>query len=183
MEILKAVPDSVLWLHGRQSLTVLRNNLHMEMQKHGVEPSRLVIAEPKPLDEYLQLYHLADMFLDTLPYNAHTTASDALWMGCPVVTVCGDTFPSRVGASLLNAVELPQLVCGDLDEYKRLAINLARDPEQLAALRVHLQQGRGRFALFDTKAMPVIYYIHQYKCYIVASLSSPFIRILPKIIK
>lgn len=122
------------------------------MRKHDVDPSRLVIAEPKPLEEYLRQYHVADLFLDTLPYNAHTTASDALWMGCPVITVTGNTFPSRVGASLLNAVELPQLVCRDLDEYIRLAIDLAGDPDRLVALRNHLRQGRGRFALFDTKA-------------------------------
>lgn len=152
MDILKAVPHSVLWLHGRQSLAVLRENLQHEMQKHGVDASRLVIAEPKPLEEYLQLYLVADMFLDTLPYNAHTTASDALWMGCPVLTVSGDTFPSRVGASLLNAVELPQLVCDTLGDYRQLAIDLAGDSDRLSALRIHLQQGRGRFALFDTKA-------------------------------
>ena len=151
MEILKAVPDSVLWLHGRQSLEALRNNLHREMQKHGVDPSRLIIAEPKPLEEYLQQYHEADIFLDTLPYNAHTTASDALWMACPVITVSGETFPSRVGASLLNAVELPQLVCRNFDEYRQLAIELAGDAGQLLHLREHLRQGREQFPLFDTK--------------------------------
>lgn len=151
MDILKAVPNSVLWLHGRHSLPALRDNLQLEMQKHAVEPSRLVIAEPKPLQEYLQHYHEANIFLDTLPYNAHTTASDALWMGCPVVTVSGDTFPSRVGASLLTAVELPQLVCKDLAAYRQLAIELANDPARLGVLRRHLVQGRSRFALFDIK--------------------------------
>jgi len=152
MDILTAVPNSVLWLHGRQSLAVLRENLQLEMQKRAVEPSRLVIAEPKPLENYLQHYHAADIFLDTLPYNAHTTASDALWMGCPVLTVSGDTFPSRVGASLLHAVELPQLVCKDIEEYRRLAVRLAGDPLKLTELRQHLQNGRNRFALFDTRA-------------------------------
>jgi len=150
MDILKAVPDSVLWLHGRQSLADLRSRLRQQMQNQGVEPSRLIIAEPKPLEEYLQQYHEADIFLDTMPYNAHTTASDALWMACPVITVSGDTFPSRVGTSLLNAVELPQLVSSNLGDYKRLAIELASDPDRLAALRVHLQQGREYFVLFDT---------------------------------
>jgi predicted O-linked N-acetylglucosamine transferase (SPINDLY family) len=151
MDILKAVPGSVLWLHGRQSLEALRNNLHTEMQKRDVAPSRLIIAEPKPLEEYLQQYHEADIFLDTLPYNAHTTASDALWMACPVITVSGDTFPSRVGASLLNAVKLPQLVCRDFDEYRQLAIELAGNPAELAKLSLHLQKGRKHFPLFDTR--------------------------------
>lgn len=150
MDILKAVPGSVLWLHGRQSQEDLRDNLHKVMQQQGVEPSRLIIAGPKPLEEYLQQYHAADIFLDTLPYNAHTTASDALWMGCPVITLSGETFPSRVGASLLNAVELPQLVCKDLEAYQKLAIELAGDPQQLAKLRRHLQAGRSQFPLFDT---------------------------------
>jgi len=151
MTILKAVPGSVLWLHGRQSLGDLRGNLQREMQKHGVDAARLFIAEPKPLEQYLQQYHEADIFLDTLPYNAHTTASDALWMGCPVITVSGDTFPSRVGASLLRAVELPQLVCSDLEHYVQLAIELATDPARQRLLRQHLRQGRNRFALFDTR--------------------------------
>jgi len=152
MAILEAVPNSVLWLHGRQSSGVLRDNLRREMQNHAVDATRLVIAEPKPLEQYLQHYHEADIFLDTLPYNAHTTASDALWMGCPVITVSGDTFPSRVGASLLHAVGLSQLVCKDLADYRQLAIELAIDPARLGLLRQHLQQGRDRFALFDTRA-------------------------------
>jgi len=152
MDILKAIPNSVLWLHGRQSLAELRENLQAEMHKHDVDPTRLVIAEPKPLEAYLQQYHEADIFLDTLPYNAHTTASDALWMACPVITISGATFPSRVGASLLNAVELSQLVCKSTTEYKQLAIELASDPARLGKLRQHLRQGRERFALFDTQA-------------------------------
>jgi protein O-GlcNAc transferase len=150
MDILKAVPDSVLWLHGRQSLDDLRQNLSRTMQQNDLDPSRLIIAEPRPLEEYLQLYHHADLFLDTIPYNAHTTASDALWMGCPVITLSGDTFPSRVGASLLNAVELPQMICSDLGAYRCMAIELANDGNKRTKLRQHLQQGRGRFPLFDT---------------------------------
>jgi predicted O-linked N-acetylglucosamine transferase (SPINDLY family) len=151
MDILKAVPNGVLWLHGRQSLEVLRENLQAEMQKYDVEPSRLVIAEPKPLDAYLQQFLEADIFLDTLPYNAHTTASDALWMACPVITISGDTFPSRVGASLLSAVELPQLICKSMEEYKQMATDLANNSDQLSRLQQHLQQGRDRFPLFDTR--------------------------------
>ena len=150
MDILKAVPNSVLWLHGRQALEALRDNLKLEMRKHGVDSSRLIIAGPKPLDEYLQQFNEADVFLDTLPYNAHTTASDALWMACPVVSLSGDTFPSRVGASLLNAVNLPQLVCNSIEEYKQLAIELGTDDGKLAKLRHHLQTGRDQFPLFDT---------------------------------
>ena len=162
MDILKAVPGSVLWLHGRQSLGDLRSKLQQQMQLRGVELSRLIIAEPKPLEEYLQQYHEADIFLDTLPYNAHTTASDALWMACPVITVSGDTFPSRVGTSLLNAVELPQLVCSNLDEYTRLAVDLACAPETLASLRRHLQQGREQFALFDSS----VFTLHLERAYL-----------------
>ncbi len=150
MAILKSVPGSVLWLHGRLSLDVLKHNLQLAMKKYQVDLERLIIAGPQPLELYLQQYHEADIFLDTLPYNAHTTASDALWMGCPVITVSGDTFPSRVGASLLTAVGLPRLICNNLDDYRQLAVNLALDPERLAVLRAHLRHGRSEFPLFDT---------------------------------
>ncbi len=152
MKILKAVPGSVLWLHGRKSTGTLRRNLEEVMRQQGVETCRLIMAGPRPLSEYLQLYLEADLFLDTLPYNAHTTASDALWMACPVLTVSGETFPSRVGASLLHAVGLGQLVCENIEEYTRLATELASDPDRLASLRQYLQQGRQEFALFDTLA-------------------------------
>ena len=93
---------------------------------------------------------LADLFLDTLPYNAHTTASDALWVGLPVITTPGTTFPGRVAASLLHAIGLPELIAPSLDEYEALALRLAREPQVLAALKTKLAANRASFPLFDT---------------------------------
>ena len=109
-----------------------------------------MFARHRPNAEYLALYRHADLFLDTWPYNAHTTASDALWAGCPLLTVRGTTFAGRVAASLLHAAGLPQLVMASVDDYVARAIALARDDEQRQALRAHLE-GPGRAsALFDT---------------------------------
>ncbi|HVE54542.1 MAG TPA: hypothetical protein VNB23_14275, partial [Ramlibacter sp.] len=110
----------------------------------GIDPSRLVFAPRKPLGEHLARHRCADLFLDTLPYNAHTTASDALRMGVPLVTCMGSTFAGRVGASLLLALELPDLVTRGLAEYEALALRLAREPQALAALREALSR-RGSF--------------------------------------
>jgi len=152
MEILRRVPGSVLWLLGRQSLPELESNLRTEAQARGLDPERLVLSESRPLEDYLALYHHADLFLDTLPYNAHTTASDALWMGCPVLTLQGETFAGRVGASLLRAVELPEMVTASAWEFCDAAVRLAGEPGRLAELRRHLVAGRHRFPLFDTIA-------------------------------
>src|SRR5262249_35296621 len=108
MNILKAVEGSVLWLFEGNS-TVTRN-LRNEAKARGVAPERLVFAPPAPLDEHLARHARADLFLDTLPHNAHTTASDALWAGLPLLTCAGKSFAARVAASLLNAVGLPELV-------------------------------------------------------------------------
>lgn len=102
-----------------------------------------------PLDEHLARHRLADLFLDTLPYNAHTTASDALWAGLPVLTCLGETFAGRVAASLLRAVGLPELVVDTVREYEALALALASDPERLAGLRRRLEANRGTAPLFD----------------------------------
>ena len=152
MDVLRRVPGSVLWLLGRQSLPELERNLRAEAQARGVEPDRLVLSESRPLEDYLALYHHADLFLDTLPYNAHTTASDALWIGCPVLTLQGETFASRVGASLLHAVELPELIAANSREFCDTAARLAGEPGRLAGLRRHLVEGRHRFPLFDTNS-------------------------------
>jgi predicted O-linked N-acetylglucosamine transferase (SPINDLY family) len=103
------------------------------------------------LEEHLARHRLADLFLDTLPYNAHTTASDALWMGVPVLTCLGSTFAGRVAASLLNAVGLPELIATSLEQYESLALDIVRDPDRLAALKTKLLRNRETCPLFDTR--------------------------------
>jgi predicted O-linked N-acetylglucosamine transferase (SPINDLY family) len=148
MRLLAAVPDSVLWL--LESNRWACENLRREAERQGVAAGRLVFAARLPIDQHLARHALADLFLDTLPYNAHTTTSDALWMGLPVLTCAGDTFAGRVAGSLLEAAQLPELVTTSLEEYERLALALARDRERLAALRQKLAHGRDRLPLFDT---------------------------------
>ncbi len=151
MAILRAVPSSVLWLLARTDDDPALPNLRREAQARGVDPARLVFARHRANPDYLALYRHAGLFLDTWPYNAHTTASDALWAGCPVVTVLGETFASRVAASLLHAVGLPELVTVDTEAYVQRAIALAGDPATLERYRAHLA-GPGRASpLFDTE--------------------------------
>ena len=114
-------------------------------------PERLVFAKRLSHPDHLARHCLADLFLDTLAYNAHTTASDALWAGLPVITCIGETFASRVAASLLNAIELPELITTTLDNYQRLAIDLATAPEKLAEIKRKLARNRLTTPLFDTK--------------------------------
>ena len=108
-----------------------RDNLRIEAARRGVGANRLVFAQRMPLAEHLARHRLADLFLDTLPYNAHTTASDALWAGLPVLTCLGETFAGRVGASLLNAVGLPELITRTPEQYEAVAIDLANNPGRL----------------------------------------------------
>jgi predicted O-linked N-acetylglucosamine transferase (SPINDLY family) len=122
----------------------------MEAGRRGVDPQRLVFASPINLPDHLARHRLADVFLDTLPYNAHTTASDALWAGVPVVTCLGSTFPGRVAASLLHAVGMPDLITQSLEEYESLVRRLARDPALLAAIKAKLARNRDSCRLFDT---------------------------------
>jgi predicted O-linked N-acetylglucosamine transferase (SPINDLY family) len=150
MRILRDVPESVLWLLGRETLGAVASRLRSQASAAGVDPARLVFSKSRPLEHYLALYHHADLFLDTWPYNAHTTASDALWMGCPVLTLAGNTFASRVGASLLAACGLESLITGDTEDYARRAVTLAREPAVLDTLRAQLVDGRESHALFDT---------------------------------
>jgi protein O-GlcNAc transferase len=110
----------------------------------------VIFAPFMKLDRHLSRVQLGDLFLDTLPHNAHTTASDALWCGVPVLTCLGSSFAGRVAASLLKAVGLPELVTRSLDEYEELAMALARNPDLLGAVRTRLKQNRNRAALFDT---------------------------------
>ncbi len=112
---------------------------------------RIIIAPSVVAHEdHLARYRLADLFLDTLPYNAHTTASDALWAGVPVVTCVGSTFAGRVAASLLNAIGLPELITTSLTDYEALALQLAREPARLAAVKAKLAEHRTTYPLFDT---------------------------------
>lgn len=148
MNILKAVPGSVLWLLQGSEQT--QNNLRREAQARGVDPVRLVFAKNMPLADHLARQRAADLFLDTLPYNAHTTASDALWAGLPVLTCAGETFASRVAASLLHAIALPELVTSTQAAFEALAIELAHQPERLLAVRQKLEQNKLSTPLFDT---------------------------------
>ncbi|CAO3450238.1 TPR domain protein, putative component of TonB system [Azospirillum argentinense] len=145
--LLRAVPGSVLWLYAGNPL--VGGNLRREAAVRGVTPDRLVFASPRPLAEHLARHRLAGLFLDTLPYNAHTTASDALWTGLPVVTCRGRTFAGRVAASLLETVGLPELVTDSLESYEALALDLARDPQRLAGLKARLAAARTASPLFD----------------------------------
>ena len=152
MRILRAVPGSVLWLLARNSDAAMVANLRAETARRDVAPERLVFAASRPNAEYLALYRHADLFLDTWPYNAHTTASDALWAGCPLLTVLGETFAGRVAASLLTAVGSPELIMANVENYIAEAVSLASDRKRLDRMRDRLNRdGRGS-PLFDTTA-------------------------------
>jgi predicted O-linked N-acetylglucosamine transferase (SPINDLY family) len=153
MRILAAVPGSVLWLWGRDG--PVRTNLAREATARGIDPARLVFAPSLPLEDHLARLQQADLFLDTAPYNAHTTATDALRAGVPLLTVPGRSFASRVAATLVTAAGVPEMICASWDEYESRAIALAQSPAALAALRARLA-GRADAPLFD----PVRYIRH-----------------------
>ena len=148
MNILKAVPGSVLFLYAQYEAGA--NHLREQALRHGLDPRRLVFGERLALPEYLARYRTADLFLDTLPYNAGTTASDALWAGLPVLTLSGEAYVSRTAASLLTAIGAPELIASTQQEYERLAIELATDPQRLARIRTKLENNRLTSPLFDT---------------------------------
>lgn len=148
MRLLNKVEGSVLWLLEDNKAVAL--NLRQEAGRKGVVPERLVFAPRTGIEEYLARYRLADLFLDTLPYNAHATASDALWAGVPVVTRLGNTFAGRVAASLLQAAGLRELVTTTWEDYERLALELATDGKRLADIGARLAQNRATHPLFDT---------------------------------
>lgn len=149
MRILSRVDGSVLWLTEGDPSAVHR--LRQAAELRGIDPRRLVFAKPMPLmADHLARQRLAGLFLDTLPFNAHTTASDALWAGLPVLTCLGQTLPSRVAASLLAAIGLPELVTSSLADYEELAVRLATNPAELGLLRQKLARNRTSTALFDT---------------------------------
>jgi protein O-GlcNAc transferase len=146
--LLDGVEHSVLWLLEHDPTTSF--NLRREAKLRGIDPERLVFAPRKPLAEHIARLRLGDLFLDALPYNAHTSASDALWAGLPVLTCPGNTFAGRVAAALLHAIGLPELVAASLAEYEELARSLAHDPGRLAAIKLKLERNRDTEPLFDT---------------------------------
>ena len=148
MRLLRKVEGSVLWLLQDNAAAVA--NLRREAQARGISPERLVFAVRTTPPEHLARQRLGDLFLDTSPYGAHTTCSDALWVGLPVVTYLGPTFAAHVAGSLLHAVGLPELVTASPDEYESLALHLAQDAGALEALKAKLAHNRDTHALFDT---------------------------------
>jgi predicted O-linked N-acetylglucosamine transferase (SPINDLY family) len=148
--ILAAVPNAVLWLLVRDMEHPAVGHTRREAVRRGIDARRLVFATARPNAEYLGLYRHADLFLDTWPYNAHTTASDALWAGCPVVTLRGEAFPGRVAASLLHAVGLPELVTESVDAYVATTVALAGNADERARLRAYLDGPARASPLFDT---------------------------------
>ncbi len=151
MRLLEAVDGSVLWLLRANRWA--EQNLRRAAEKRGVDPARLVFAARLPAAQHLARHWLADLFLDTFAYNAHTTASDALWAGLPLVTKAGKGFAARVGASLLKAVGLAELVTESAADYERLALALAKEPDRLADIRGRLQANRTTEPLFDSEVM------------------------------
>lgn len=148
MRLLRQVEGSVLWLLQTNDAVVA--NLRREAQARGVTPERLVFAPRAALDEHLARHQLADLFVDTLPISAHTTASDALWAGLPLITCVGRSFASRVAAGVLHTVGLPELITDSLDAYEALALALATHPERLADLKARLAAQIKGAPLFDT---------------------------------
>jgi predicted O-linked N-acetylglucosamine transferase (SPINDLY family) len=147
MRLLRSVPNSVLWLLEANEL--VKANLRSEAEKRGVDSGRLIFAPLVSAAEHLGRQRHADLFLDTLPCNAHTTASDALWAGLPVLTCSGETFAGRVAGSLLTAAGMPELVTASLEQYEQTALALAREPQRLTALRRRLEESHDTVALFD----------------------------------
>ena len=148
MRILKSVNGSILWLLEENPIAA--SNLRKEAEFRGVNPNRMIFAKRTNLSEHLARHRAADLFLDTLPYNAHTTTSDALWAGLPVLTCIGKSFASRVAASLLNAIELPELITTTQEQYEALAIELATNPKKLRSIKQKLERNKLTRALFDT---------------------------------
>ena len=140
LRLLRKVPGSTLWLLRQNDRA--EDNLTREAANVGVEGSRLIFAPTLPYLDHIARLQCADLFLDTLPYNGHTTASDSLWAGVPVLTCPGSSFPARVAGSLLQAVGLPQLIVPTLEHYEAKAFELATDPQAHAALRAELPLNR-----------------------------------------
>jgi predicted O-linked N-acetylglucosamine transferase (SPINDLY family) len=149
MRILRRVEGSVLWLF--EDNPAAARNLRLEAARRDIRAERLIFAQRMPLPEHLARHRAADLFIDTLPCNAHTTASDALWAGLPVLTCPGEAFAARVAASLLSAIRLPELIAATPEHYEELAVTLANDPERLADIKRRLAERRLTAPLFDTQ--------------------------------
>ena len=149
ISLLKRVPGSVLWLAEDNRWAT--GNLENAAQAHGIAPERLVFARRAPFAQYLARYRAADLALDTFPYTSHSTASDALWSGCPLVALCGDTFAARVSGSILTHCGLPELITYSLEDYERLAYRLATDPALLESMRSRVVAARSS-PLFDAES-------------------------------
>jgi predicted O-linked N-acetylglucosamine transferase (SPINDLY family) len=151
MRLLHSVPGSVLWLiEDNQDAT---HHLQQEAQARGVDAERIIFAKRVPLSEHLGRHQCADLFLDTLPYNAHTTASDALWAGLPVLTCIGTSFAGRVASSMLSTLDLPELIATSVAEYESLAYGLASSPEKLQQIKIKLTKNRFNSPLFNADLM------------------------------
>lgn len=149
MRLVHQVPGSILWLMSRNDIS--QQNLRLAAEERGIDPSRLIFAGRVPLvEDHLARYRLADVFLDTHPYNAHTTAADALMAGLPVVTYMGNAFPARVAGSLLHAIGLPELIANSLEEYEQIALNLAVSRLYLSAIKEKITANKATQPLFDT---------------------------------
>ena len=149
MRLLARLPGSVLWLTA--TIELAQTNLRRAAAARGVDPQRLIFAPyATRIEDHLARHRLADLFLDTLPYNAHSTACDALWSGLPVITCAGANFAGRVGASMLKAAGLPELVTTSLEDYEALALKLATEPELLSSIRRKLADNRPICPLFDS---------------------------------
>ena len=146
--LLKSAPGSVLWLLDDNATA--KRNLGLAAAERDIDPARLIFAPRVPSPVHLARHRLADLFLDTIPYNAHTTASDALWAGLPVLTCRGTQFDGRVAASLLETIGLTELVTHSIEDYESLALALTRDPARLAALKTRLAANRLSSPLYDT---------------------------------
>ena len=148
LDILKSVDSSVLWMLCASNTA--KYNLIQFANSHGVDSSRIVFASHLPIEEHLKRLPLADVFLDTYPYNAHTTASDSVRMGVPIVTLAGQSFASRVAASILSAVNMPELIVNTPEDYKHLAIRLGSDRGYLKSIKKELKTNLLQSHLFDS---------------------------------
>jgi len=148
MRILQRVPAAVLWLVSDNAS--VQDNLREQARQQGIDPGRLLFAERVAPENYLARFRVVDLFLDTFPFNAGTTANDALWMGCPLLTLTGRSFASRMAGALLTAADLPELITYDLASYEAQAVALASDPARCRALRARLAEVRANGRLFDT---------------------------------
>jgi predicted O-linked N-acetylglucosamine transferase (SPINDLY family) len=149
LRVLQRVPGSVLWLIAEDAAT--ESNLRREAARRGLAAERLVLSRRVPYEDYLARLACADLFLDTLPFNAGTTASDALWAGVPLLTCAGEAFAARMAGSLVRAAGLPELVTFSLEEYEQEAVELLSAPARLAELRRRLALARQDCALFNTE--------------------------------